>query len=100
MDAQTGETVIDLLVIDQGPDLVERVALGRFKVRSRQGRKAIGQGPVRVLPGALQRREPDVARRGPWPAGGRVVTRVVRRAVDTADAGPRGRQLPSEGDVA
>jgi hypothetical protein len=45
VDAETGEPVIELLVIDQGPDLVECVALGRFKARSRQGLRAIGKDP-------------------------------------------------------
>ncbi|MGH2736460.1 MAG: CHRD domain-containing protein [Actinomycetota bacterium] len=42
---ETGEEVIGLLVIDDGPDLVECVALGRFKARSRQGLRAIGKDP-------------------------------------------------------
>jgi hypothetical protein len=43
--AETGEVVIELLVIDRGPDLVECVALQRFKARSRQGLTEIGKNP-------------------------------------------------------
>jgi hypothetical protein len=42
---ETGEVVVELLVIDDGPDLVECVALGRFKARSRQALRAIGKDP-------------------------------------------------------
>jgi hypothetical protein len=45
VNTETGATVIELLVIDRGPDLVECVALQRFKARSRQGLRAIGKDP-------------------------------------------------------
>jgi len=43
--AETGEAVVELLVIDRGADLEECVALGRFKARSRQALQAIGKNP-------------------------------------------------------
>lgn len=42
---ETGEVVVDLIVIDRGADLQECVALGRFKARSRQELRAIGKDP-------------------------------------------------------
>jgi CHRD domain len=42
---ETGEVVIDMLVLATGPDLEECVGLGRFKARSRQTLRAIGKDP-------------------------------------------------------
>jgi hypothetical protein len=43
--AETGEVVVELLVIDRGPDLVECVSVSRFQGHGRQELMRIGKDP-------------------------------------------------------